>query len=464
MATLVMKPRSDNKPCGSAIESALKKVGSGLQYDKIFFRRGIYPVDISLDCINSGSTISAEDGAVIKLIDDAPKDVFKPMMPVFGQAKENIANALVENLTFEGNGKNQLVLAGDGFHNFLWFQNATNIEVKNIKIRDSKGDGLRVTNGSKIFFHDNNIYRCGHDGFYCDGGMGIEAWNNKINLRTNSGLRLRGVINGYLHDNEITNELGWEASSPGSQIENSRGKKSSNILIKNNLFKGMNGPGVWAIGVGNTDPSAASGLTLQGNIFENCGRMKKEHKISCVGGFVGDGWDKVLIENCTFDNCKGYAIAFGNYRGAASGKGYTALVRRNIITNTSPSAYQGVASGAPIANLINAKYSVTAEENCLFNNKTGAYSVESTGEILEDPHYVDSLNSDYRLCDDSPCVFADYELGRYAGTPREKPKLLPSVVIPKQTEEELLAYVQTLKAAGFILETDKISFLNMGSN
>lgn len=373
MEKLVLKPRSDKKPCGAAVNSALAKVGADYEYDELYFQKGVYTVDTPLQ-VNSDSKIYCEPGAVIELVDKAPSSVFKSMVPIFGQRETKISNVTIEGLSYNGRNRSQSVGAGDGFHNFIFFQNATNIDVHGIHVQDSQGDGLRIKNGSKICYHDNYVYHCGHDGLYVDGGSDIEAYNNKTWLRTNSALRLRNVTNGNLHHNAIYNMLGSISSGPGIQVENSAGKKSKDITVQNNLIANTNGPGIWAINVGNTDPAAASGLTIKENSFILCGSEPAAVKVPGVAGIVSDGWN-LNIEKNKFDLCKGHAVMFGNYRGVAAGKGYTAVVKDNYISNTAKALSPGVGSGSGIANLVPDKYKVTCENNSFYNNVRDTYGI-----------------------------------------------------------------------------------------
>ena len=374
MATLNIVPRKDTKPCSEALQNALDKVGYGLKYDTLSFNQGVYPVDLPLD-LNSGTTITCTGEAVIKLIDKAPVNVWKSMIPIFGQSQKTVENITFKDITFWGNDTKQLVGRGKGFHNFIFLQNAKNIIVSGIKVHDSNGDGLRVKNGNNIQFHGNTVTRCGHDGLYVDGGTNVKALNNVVQLRTNSALRLRTVTNGLLQGNTVTNQLGSISSGPGIQIENPAKKTSSNILIQNNVLKNVNGPGIWAIGVGNTNKNAATGLTIQNNIFESCGLEPAAVKVPGVGGIVADGIDKLSVVNNRFKNCRGYAVLFGKFKAVSSGRGYNAVVKNNTIQGTKKAYYSGTASGTAICNLLGSKYSVSCARNIMSGNVRDYYGV-----------------------------------------------------------------------------------------
>ena len=56
-------------------------------------------------------------------------------------------------------------MRGDGFDNLVMLY-YDDIEVCNMYLHDSLGDGLRVKYSQNVKFHDNRIYMLGHDGLY----------------------------------------------------------------------------------------------------------------------------------------------------------------------------------------------------------------------------------------------------------------------------------------------------------
>lgn len=366
---------------GTLTQKLFDKVGEGQPYQSLFLKKGEY-LAVSPYKLNDGTILSGESGAVIKLMKHADPQVFKSMVPVLGQKNSSIKNIVLENISFLGDKDNQDVPHGKGFHNFAWFQNASNVTFRNVTVQDTQGDGLRIKNGDGVYYYKNNVIRCGHDGLYVDGGRNVEAWGNYTELRTNSAIRLRHVHGGHIHHNTVINKVKGAASSPGFQIEVSDVKQTgSNIRIESNSIVGTYGPGIWAICTKNGARTAAAGLTIQNNFFQDCGNMTH---ISGVGGVVCDGWTDVKIWDNTFENCKGYGVLFGKYIESllSAGSGYTADVRYNVIINTKKSATAGTGSGAGVANLLTGKYTVTAGENYHFNNVLNYYNVTGTGDII----------------------------------------------------------------------------------
>lgn len=425
MATLSLSP-------GSFKQSTFDKVGDSFQYDTIHLKTGAYTASLPYQ-LNSGTTITADPGATITLIPNASESLFPSMRPIFGQVEKTIQDIDISGLTIDGNSGRQTVPSGKGYHNAFWFQRSENINIHDLTIQNSQGDGLRITDGKNITFARNKVLRCGHDAVYCDKADTVDVFNNYVELRVNSGCRLRHTQNGHVYNNYIINKNGGAASSPGMQIEvSTAGMTSKNILIENNEIRGTWGPGIWVIGRENSNISAASGLTIRNNLFVDCGNMDGSyHHIPGVGGIVADGWNDLDVSYNTFDKCLGYGVSLGPYVSATpAGKGYSAKIYRNIITNTQKSNEVGTASGAAVANLVPDRYvDVEVYENCTYGNVRNYYGVTPAKEILSDPLYAG--DGDYHLKSTagrysgsqwvqdevmSPCVFSDFELGRYSGT------------------------------------------------
>lgn len=334
------------------------------------------PIRIYPSCVVSGN------GMTFRLKDKVPTSIFPTMTPILGAKKSGGDGYYFSGLCFDGNSNNQLSSTGKGFHNFIGLTNATNISIRGCHIHDTLGDGARLTNVKNVTWEGNRVLRCGHDGLYADGGENVEALWNYTELRTNSAIRYRHVQNGYIHHNTTINNVSGQASSPGFQIENSTaGRSSSNIIIENNTTKNTFGPGIWVIGTVNTVPNAASGLTIQNNIFDACGQMRH---ISGVGGIVCDGWDNVSIQKNEFTNCMGYGVLFGKYVNVTSmGQGYLATVQENRFVGTKKGYVEGTASGTALCNTIPTKYAVEARGNIFSGNFNDLYNVSEMPAVQE---------------------------------------------------------------------------------
>lgn len=226
-------------------------------------------------------------------------------------------------------------------------------------------------------------------------------------------------------------------------------------MYNNEIFETW-GPAIWIIG---TVPG--NGLvTVRNNLFLECGKEPASVKTPDVGGITHDGFD-CLIEYNTFDECYGYAIVASGWKSRSSLAGIKTTVRRNIIIGTNESFCKGTKSGTGIANLTGTRNTVECIENCQYGNKTANhYGVILQSVYNVDPLYRDSGN--YKLKDDSPCVFPEYELGAYNGVAYHGPEdCWPSVVIPRKSETELKAFVQMLYGTKVLKEGEKVSYLNV---
>ena len=92
------------------------------------------------------------------------------------------------------------------------------------------------------------MYKLGHDALYIIYSSNVEAWNNKITCRTNSGLRIYNTNNVRFHNNVINSE---GEGGAGIQVQKSDpATVMDNIEIFNNLLYETNAAGIWITGYG----------------------------------------------------------------------------------------------------------------------------------------------------------------------------------------------------------------------
>lgn len=287
-------------------------------------------------------------------------------------------------------------------------------------------DGFTITNGvGKL----SDIYRYG-GGIYCNGasptisnnkitgntlagdrnyGGGILCWssssiirNNEITYNIATGSTVGsggGIALGYssatvsgniIEDNDaregggILCYSGCTATITGNAISNNTsitgaGGISCNIsslTITNNLISGNSGTHGGAIGC-NSSPAP----TIANNVItENSATYGT---IFCVSS------SPTITNNTLVDN-----TASNNGGGLYCYSNSSPEVSNNIIASNSSGIY--LSSGTP-----------TLNNNCVYGNTSYNYSGLSagTGDISEDPLFVDELNGDYHLASaESPCV------------------------------------------------------------
>lgn len=468
MATLTLSP-------GTLLQSTFSKVGDGCKYDTIELlttpTKKEYTAKNPIK-LNPGTAIKGDKQTIIKLIPKAPTAVWGVNVPVFSGSGEGF---IIQDVTFDGNFKNQTVAHGKGYHNFLGFSNATDIKINNVVFQNSMGDGARITDSTRIEFSNNTVFGVGHDGLYCDRCKDVEAFCNYIHPRINSGLRCKGSSNVIFRNNCIIGSNAYTPrTGPAIQVQNSeKSETSENIKIYENYIDCCLGPGIWAVTHTNPDPEAAKDIVIRNNIIRDCGGMPAVNRLPGVAGISLDGWDAAKIYNNTFDFNFGAGIRIGNYITKSAGEGYEVTIKNNIVTNTQTSMCADEASGYGIVDITSNHY-VTSESNCLYGNRGEYYNIESSCDVLEDPLYKG--DRDYHLQSttgsfggtewasdkkNSPCIFPDHELGAYGGTVYASKYSYPAVIIPRKTKEDLKLFIAVLRENGYIDDDDKIRFENV---
>jgi hypothetical protein len=294
---------------------------------------------------------------------------------------------------------------------------------------------LKVENSSDIQYYNNIVYKLGHDGLYGIWSQNLEAWNNTVTCRTNSGLRVWDCNHVKLHDNIIDSFYHWSAGGPGIQIQKSSAVMDD-IEIYNNTIHDTYGPGIWLVGYGSSYPrEEAQNVHIHHNIFYNTGTNPS---IDWVGGIVTSGFNNILIENNVFDGTYHAAIALMYPTGypidlSSKGTGYTTIVRNNIITNTKQCKNNPNGTGYGVVNYLPETHSFVMENNCFYNNAAGDYiNATSTSDIYTNPLFADQEKNDYHLRStggrwngkawvrdirSSPCIDAGYSSSDYSKEP-----------------------------------------------
>ena len=155
--------------------------------------------------IGSNTILEGDSTAVIKLKDKAGWQEEKPLITQMDSAGNH--NIIIRGFEIDGNhDKNSERDRGKGYYNLIYFVNSENIQVHDMYMHDSHGDGLKVSRGSNIQFYNNTVYKLGHDALYVIYSSNVEAWNNNITCRTNSGLRIYNTNHVTFHNNVIDSE------------------------------------------------------------------------------------------------------------------------------------------------------------------------------------------------------------------------------------------------------------------
>ena len=256
------------------INQALQFVADNPAYTTVHLKGPCTYVINDTIVIGSNTILEGDSTAVLKLADHAG---WPPMKPLIKQ-KSDSGNDNITVRGFEVNGNyagNSEIALGKGYFNVIYFIRSNNIKVCNMYMHDGAGDGLRVNSGKNIQFYDNTIYKLGHDGLFAIGCQNVEAWNNRITCRTNSGLRDWNSNGVKFHDNVIDSFYHWSAGGPGIQIEKSTGGVVNDVEVYRNTIHNTYGPGIWMIAYG--DPyteEEAQNVRIHHNTFYKPARIQ----------------------------------------------------------------------------------------------------------------------------------------------------------------------------------------------
>lgn len=360
--------------------------------------------------------------------------------PVIGQKESVIKNVYISGIEFLGNdsklpgipgyaGTSTVSTAqtGKGYTNFLGLSNATGVYVYNLTASKTLGDIARLKNATSVVFANTSVVECGHDIVFIDTGSNVVIKNNYGEIRTNCAVRLRNVKNGTIKNNYYVNKLKGTSTGPilQMQVETAADK----ITIENNYLKGSLGPGIWIVGLVNTSKTAGQNLTIQHNVFDNCGVTSKIATIAGDGGMTCDGWDAVNILKNIFVNCKCSSITYGPWINSPSkSKGYSSTVKNNIFCNTVKGNINGSENGSAICSPAG-KYNVSIVDNAFYGNVRDLYNgLTATGSKTANPLLLQDENGKYYVSADSP--YYSWGAG-LAGTTTEEP-----IVVEDPVEDE----------------------------
>ncbi|HWQ49615.1 MAG TPA: PGF-pre-PGF domain-containing protein [Methanosarcina sp.] len=404
------------------INQALKFVTENPGYTTVYLKGPFtYVIDDTL-LIGSNTILDGDSNATVKLVRNAGWSSTKPLIKENNSSSHDIT---IRGFTIDGNREgNANVESGNGYHNLIHFSDCQNISVYNMYLTNNHGDGLKTDNCSNIIFRNNEAYLLGHDVLYASFCSNVEACNNRITCRTNSGLRLYNTNHAKLYDNIITSE-----GSGGVGIEIQRdGASMDDIEVYNNTIYETALAGIWIFSQGSYSESPAN-VHIHHNQIYDTGTVSGNE---VIGGILSVGFN-ATIENNVIDGAYGAGIVQNDaFFSAPAGSGYVITVRNNIITNTRTSAAGG--KGSAISNLLTDTHAFILQNNSFYNNTGGNYiGVQSPlSDIVTDPQYVDRDKHDYHLKSKagrwngscwvndnitSPCIDAGYPFSDYSKEP-----------------------------------------------
>ena len=391
----------DGKDDHVQINQALKYVKDNSAYTTVYLKGPFtYVIDSPL-LMYSNTILEGDSNAVITIEDDNSwgKDI--PLIKQASPSKTNPGKIIIRGFEIDGNYEgNTDKPRGSSYHTLMWFY-YDDVEVYNMYLHDSHNDGLKIKESNSVKFHDNKIYKLGHEGLYAIQCENIEYYNNTCRTKTNSACRLYNSNHAKIHDNIIYTEFESDAGGPGIQIQYIRkdvAQPMNDIEVYNNTIYDTYGPGIWLIAYGESyAKSEAANVHIHHNIFYDCGTQPN---YDWVCGIVTSGFDNTTIENNVFDGNYHTAVALqAPFNLNPPGTGYTTIVRNNIISNTKQRKYKPSGTGNGVVNYLTGTHSFILENNCFYNNTGGDYknTDASSSDIHVDPLFADQANHDYHL-------------------------------------------------------------------
>jgi len=395
--------------------------------------------------MGANTMLTGDSDACVKLVPNADTTTWGIDVPMI----RNIYGA--DNLTVTGfeidaNSESQSVSKGQGYHNMIYFNAASNVEVSHMRMEWGCGDGLKIQNSNNIKFIYNDVYKLGHEAFYsiqgCSDG---EVAYNTVYTRTNCAFRLsEGATDFSIHDNIAYSAISsGSGGSTGQAIQLSKDHPETtysfnNIGIYNNKFYSMYGTGIWMYALYNDNTIRAKNVHIHNNTFTKVGQLGLDQYNSA--GIVIHNFDNTTIENNVFDDCGAAAIMWYPYPGDRTQTAtFTTTVRNNVIMNSA--VVTGITgSGAGILNTDSTHSKFIVQNNDIYNNKNGqTYGGGCTlsDNLNTDPLFADATNSnpgarDYHLSSKagryssgnwiidtvtSPLIDAGYPASAYSNEP-----------------------------------------------
>lgn len=424
------------------INAAVQQV-DGVNKTSVFLKEGEYVIS---GTINLKDTIMLEGdkGAVVRLEDHAGWPVATPLITAPDGANnieikcfeidmnyENnysqLADSCFRPLSWNSNfsdceSKTDDRLVGRGYYDVAYLHGGRNYSMHDMFLHHGAGDGFKIEKGSNVKFYDNLVYKLGHDAVSFSASNYVEAWRNRITVRTNSGVRADNSNYVSIHDNVIESYDNWDAGGPGVLIaKDDRGTIPMNaIKVYNNTFHHTYGPGVQVIASG-TYGKSDTAASIHHNVFYETGLS---YDIAWVGGVVTSGFYDLKVVNNTFDRVYNYGVAAMLSANGVSGSGYVVTVKNNIFNETqhrrNSAGKESEQGGVAVANLLPDTHTIELHYNDIWESDhldTDGLKINISDLMDRDPLFVNETGHDYHLKQESPAIDAGDPSDGYSSEP-----------------------------------------------
>lgn len=377
----------DSYPTGTNHQTTINSVLStaGSASGNIVYLKGpcTYDIQSSVEVPN-GIELTGDSTAILRIHNGMS---WAAQVPVIKQSNSIASNITIHGFQIDCNRFNQVGDQGDGLYNGINLAGAssshgTNVSVHHMTIYDSLGDGIQIKYIDNATAYENNISVMGHEGIYFIGLTGGDIYNNTIEQKDNSAIRLDNCKNVNIHDNATSkyDETGHATVADGNgaiQIGNRPAsynmlQQTDNIKIYDNTITQGAGSGILMMDACGSSGTTAQNVHIWNNTFVGCGWMRNIKYNAAIS--IWNWGNGLVIE---YNSISGsYNAGFLVYSAIASG--CTIQLNNNNITGTlatlatDPTRQLSV-TGYGILNVVPSKMTVYAENNYLANNLAGNY-------------------------------------------------------------------------------------------
>jgi hypothetical protein len=350
------------------------------------YLRGPYTYDIALSLeIGSDTELTGDSTACLRLHDGL---TWAAQVPVIKQSVSSIKNIIIHGFEIDCNRWNIAGDEGDGLYNGIGLSGysstvfTTNIQIYDMNIHDSLGDGIRIKYASDVQIYDNVIDTMGHEGVYFIEVVTANVHHNNIVQKDNSAIRTdnsqdiriyNNITNRYVVTDKPTVANGNGCIQIGNQpAEFGRTRLTQNIYIYNNQINDGAGSGVLLMDAYGQAGSLPQTVNIYNNILSGCGWMRN---IKYNGGVSVWNWGNgLVVEKNTITGSYNAGIVIQE----AIASGCTMKVANNNVINSRVTLATDPARKLPVSgygflNMVPSKMSVVAENNYCNNNVTGNY-------------------------------------------------------------------------------------------
>jgi Right handed beta helix region len=374
-ATYTVDGSSDQTEINQALSAAAASPGSTVYLKGPFTYTPTGTVQIG-----SNTELTGDSTACLKVPNSA---AWAHGVAIISQSVSVPTNIRIHGFEINANRWNQSEVEGDGYYNCISLgggtsTHATNIEVYDMYIHDSLGDGVRLNHVDNVHIYNNRIEVPGHECVFLLDSVGGDIHNNTFIQKCNSAVRTDNCQNINIHHNTSDKHTVDTNGNSAIQIGNQPAsygltRLTQNINIYENTLRDSPGSGIMlmdAYGAAGTTPQT---VHIWNNTITGCG-WKPNYVKYAAGISIWNWGNGAVIEYNTIDTAYNAGLLiFG-----AITSGCTIQFKNNNILNTKnsgstdPTRMLNV-TGYGILNTLPAKMTVYAEDNYFSNSATGNY-------------------------------------------------------------------------------------------